>query len=53
MEDKDHDMLIRIEAKQDAMLKQFQNHLKHHFLFSLTALSMAGAAIVALIVVLV
>ena len=53
MEINDHDLLIRIDTKLDELSKQFTNHLRHHFLFSLTALSMAGAAIVALIVALI
>ena len=53
MPDKDHDILIEMNAKLDSLMLQFSNHLKHHFLFSLTALSMAGAAIVALIVALI
>lgn len=53
MEDRDHDILIEVNTKLDDLRLQFSNHLKHHFLFSLTALSMAGAAIVALIVALI
>lgn len=49
----DHEILICIEVKLKELKSQFDNHLKHHFLLSLTALSMAGAAIVALIVALI
>lgn len=54
MEDRtDHEMLLIMDNKLDILGTQFSNHLRHHFLFSLTALSMAGAAIVALIVALI
>lgn len=53
MQDKDHDILIRVDTKLDGLGTQFSNHLKHHFLFALAALTTAVTAIIALIVTLV
>ena len=53
MEDNDHDILIRVDTKLDGLATQFSNHLKHHFLFGLAALTTAVTAVVALILALI
>lgn len=49
MKDDDHDLLIRIDTKLDLLQKQFSNHLKHHFVYTLalftSLLSVIGAVI--------
>ena len=35
----DHDILIRIDTKMDALEEQFSNHLKHHFMVNLCLLA--------------
>jgi len=40
MEDKsDHDLLIEVNVKQDIQIEQFKNHLHHHFLITIAAIS--------------
>lgn len=34
----DHDLLQRIDEKLDGLIKQFTNHLAHHFWTKLTTL---------------
>ena len=53
MENRDHDLLICIDVKLSELKAQFSNHLKHHFLFGLAALTTAVTAVVALIIVLI
>ena len=55
----DHDLLICIEQKvtslqegQHRQDRQFNNHLKHHFLYTLLAFSTALSAIGALVLAL-
>jgi len=40
----DHDLLIELNVKQDGLEKQFGNHLHHHWMFTITALSAAFTA---------
>jgi len=35
----DHDLLIMIYAKQEELIKQFTNHLRHHFIITVTTVS--------------
>jgi len=35
----DHDLLIAVNIKQDALMKQFSNHLNHHWMITIAALS--------------
>lgn len=37
----DHDLLIELNVKMDWMEKQFSNHLHHHWMITLAALSAA------------
>ena len=46
----DHDRLVEMNTKLDLLMGQFTNHLKHHFLYTLTAFSVTLTAIAALIV---
>lgn len=46
----DHDILIMLNTKLDGLEKQFSNHLRHHFLFTLAAWTIALGAIVGLII---
>lgn len=40
----DHDLLIELNVKQDELSRCFTNHLHHHWVVSITALSAALAA---------
>lgn len=48
-EQSDHDLLIVMNTKLDILEKQFSNHLKHHFLFTLSAWGVTLAALIGLI----
>jgi hypothetical protein len=48
----DHDDLIEIKTKLDILIKHFDNHLAHHFRYSLLAWATALSAIAALVVTL-
>jgi len=37
----DSERIIRIETKQDILIRQFENHLRHHWAVTLLALSAA------------
>jgi len=37
----DHDILIELNVKMDLQEKQFSNHLHHHWMITITALSAA------------
>ena len=39
----DHDLLIELNIKQDNLEKQFSNHLHHHWMVTIAALSAAFA----------
>jgi len=47
-EQTDHDLLICIDAKLKVLKEQFENHLNHHFRYSLMAWGIALGAIVTL-----
>ena len=51
MNDTDHDILIRVETKQNALMKQFSNHLSHHFHYSIMAWGIALSAVVSLAII--
>lgn len=53
MESRDHDILIRISVKQDILMTQFNNHIKHHRVYTLLAFSTSLSLIAALILVIV
>jgi len=53
MEDSDHDLLIKVNVKQDMLMNQFNNHLKHHRVYTLLAFSTSLGLIVSLILVIV
>jgi len=48
----DHDLLIILYTRQEELIKQFTNHLKHHFAVMITMLSVALTALVSLILTL-
>jgi len=48
----DHDVLVKIDNDLCWVKKMLENHLKHHFLITLTSLSAALSAIVAILLVL-
>jgi len=37
----DHDLLIELNVKMDMMDKQFSNHLHHHWMITMAAISAA------------
>ena len=47
-EQSDHDLLIKVDTKLDGLIDQFDNHLVHHFRYSLMAWAIALGAIVTL-----
>ena len=46
----DHDLLIRLDEKQDSLMKLFTNHLSHHQRFTISLLTLLGGALMSLIV---
>lgn len=53
MEQTDHDKLICIDAKLSQLVKNFENHLTHHFKYSFYAWTVAIGLIITLIVLLI
>ncbi len=49
----DHDLLVRIDERQQTFAKQMENHLRHHFRYNILAWTVALGAIVSLILVIV
>ena len=53
----DHDVLICVEVKLKELIEDFKdfrtNHLNHHFRYNLLAWSIAGMAIISLLVALI
>lgn len=49
----DHDILICIEEKIKELRLQFDNHLKHHNMYTIALLTITGGAIGSLIIALV
>ncbi len=47
-----HDILIEVRTKLEIMIKQFDNHIKHHILYSVMGWGAAFAAITSLTVIL-
>jgi len=48
-----NERLVEIEVKLDTLLKDFENHLSHHFRYSIMAWSLAAGAIVSLLLTLI
>jgi hypothetical protein len=46
----DHDMLIRLDEKQDALITMFTNHLAHHWAYLVTITTILGGAVASLVV---
>lgn len=46
----DTERLAVIETKLDTLIKDFENHLKHHFWTNITLLSIIGGLVIALII---
>ena len=46
----DHDKIIRIDTTVQEIKTLLENHLRHHFLYTLTATSALISALVALII---
>ena len=53
MTDTDHDILIRVETKLEEIKIDFENHLVHHFRYSIMAWGVALGAIVTLAIALI
>lgn len=53
MDDEDHDILIRLEVILKELKIDFDNHLKHHFRYSVMAWGIALGAIVTLAIALI
>jgi len=53
----DHDLLVVVYTRQEEQIKQFSNHLRHHWMVTITALSAAfvgtGSFLVGLILLLI
>lgn len=49
----DHDLLIRIDERTFEFQKQMDNHLRHHFRYSIMAWGVTLSAIVGLIIIII
>lgn len=49
----DHDILIEVRTELEIMVKQFDNHIKHHILYSIMGWGTAFAAITSLVILLI
>lgn len=45
----DHDLLIRIDEKVTGLTTSFENHLKHHWMVTVAAVTAVLAAVASLI----
>ena len=45
----DHDLLVRMDEKLDGLSKQFNNHIRHHWLVTIPVIVIALGLIVALL----
>lgn len=50
MQQEDRDRLIRVETNLETLIKNFDNHLRHHLLYSVMAWSATLSALTALLV---
>lgn len=41
--------LAEIETKQDGLIKQFTNHIKHHWTITIVLLMIAGTSVIGLV----
>ena len=48
----DHDLLVCIDVKLKELKKQFDNHLKHHWMVTIPLITIIGGLITALILAL-
>ena len=52
----DHDLLMKVYTRQEHLIKDFENHLKHHFAITIAALTAAfmgtGSLVVGIILLL-
>ena len=46
----DHDLLVRIDERQQELLRDFNNHLSHHWKITILCLGTALSAIASLLV---
>lgn len=46
----DHDEIIKIQTKLDVLIKQFDNHLNHHFRYNILAWTIALAAFIGMLI---
>jgi len=46
----DHDLLVKVAQDVEWLKTSFKNHLKHHFLATLSAIGIAATAIATLLV---
>lgn len=49
----DHDILISVEVKQDVLIKNFENHLSHHFRYTILAWTLTLGALITLAIALI
>lgn len=49
----DHDILICIEEKLKDLKQQFDNHLRHHHIYTIALLTITGGSIGSLIIALI
>lgn len=48
-----HDILIEVRTKLEVLIKQFDNHIKHHILYSVMGWGAAIAAITSLVIIII
>ena len=53
MEDRDHDILIEVKVICNELKKDFENHLTHHFRYTLVACGIALTALVTMAIALI
>ena len=46
----DHDLLIRLDEKQDSLMAMFTNHLAHHWSYLVAITTILGGAIASLVI---
>lgn len=51
--DSDHDLLIKVDTKQDILIQQFNNHLQHHFRYNILAWSITLGALITMAITLI